>query len=112
MDLQDPRDMARAGLLEPKVPAMQWTIPCHNVFVRGHRNRAIQVSSLEPSSRWAMRNDLVQGTELGAYVALHARRQTDSPPRTSPRHRVEHRGQIQGGVSGPRGVLPAGTQPE
>jgi hypothetical protein len=50
MDLQDPRDMAKAELLEPKVPAMQWNIPSHNVSWQGHRHRAMEVSSPEPSS--------------------------------------------------------------
>jgi hypothetical protein len=31
IDLQDPRDMAKAGLLELQVPAMHWYILRHNV---------------------------------------------------------------------------------
>ena len=67
---QGPRDTVRTGLFEPQSPAMQAYIPRHSVFRRGHRDRATRMSSLEPSTRWAMGHHPIQGGERGTYVAL------------------------------------------
>ena len=67
---QGPRDTVRTGLFEPQPPAMQPYIPRHSVLRRGHRDRATRMSSLEPSTRWAMGPHPIQGGERGTYVAL------------------------------------------
>jgi hypothetical protein len=67
---QGPRDTVRTGLFEPQPPAMQLYIPRHSVLRRGHRDRATRMSSLEPSTRWAMGHHPIQGGERGTYVAL------------------------------------------
>jgi hypothetical protein len=67
---QGPRDTVRTGLFEPQSPAMQAYIPRHSVLRRGHRDRATRMSSLEPSTRWAMGHHPIQGGERGTYVAL------------------------------------------
>jgi hypothetical protein len=67
---QGPRDTVRTGLFEPQPPAMQAYIPRHSVLRRGHRDRATRMSSLEPSTRWAMGHHPIQGGERGTYVAL------------------------------------------
>jgi retron-type reverse transcriptase len=68
--LQGPRDMVRAALLEPQPPVMQAYIPRHSALSRGHRDRATKSSSLEPSTRWAMGNNPIQGGGRGTYVTL------------------------------------------
>lgn len=67
---QGPRDTVRTGLFEPQPPTMQAYIPRHSVLRRGHRDRATRMSSLEPSTRWAMGPHPIQGGERGTYVAL------------------------------------------
>jgi hypothetical protein len=67
---QGPRDTVRTALFEPQPPAMQLYIPRHSVLRRGHRDRATRMSSLEPSTRWAMGHHPIQGGERGTYVAL------------------------------------------
>ena len=67
---QGPRDTVRTGLFEPQPPAMQAYIPRHSVLRRGHRDRATRMSSLEPSTRWAMGHHPIQGGERGTSVAL------------------------------------------
>jgi hypothetical protein len=67
---QGPRDTVRTGLFEPQPPTMQPYIPRHSVLRRGHRDRATRMSSLEPSTRWAMGHHPIQGGERGTYVAL------------------------------------------
>ena len=67
---QGPRDTVRTGLFEPQPPTMQLYIPRHSVLRRGHRDRATRMSSLEPSTRWAMGHHPIQGGERGTYVAL------------------------------------------
>ena len=67
---QGPRDTVRTGLFEPQPPTMQPYIPRHSVLRRGHRDRATRMSSLEPSTRWAMGPHPIQGGERGTYVAL------------------------------------------
>ena len=67
---QGPRDTVRTALFEPQPPTMQAYIPRHSVLRRGHRDRATRMSSLEPSTRWAMGHHPIQGGERGTYVAL------------------------------------------
>ena len=67
---QGPRDTVRTELFEPQPPTMQLYIPRHSVLRRGHRDRATRMSSLEPSTRWAMGPHPIQGGERGTYVAL------------------------------------------
>lgn len=67
---QGPRDTVRTELFEPQPPTMQAYIPRHSVLRRGHRDRATRMSSLEPSTRWAMGHHPIQGGERGTYVAL------------------------------------------
>ena len=67
---QGPRDTVRTALFEPQPPTMQPYIPRHSVLRRGHRDRATRMSSLEPSTRWAMGHHPIQGGERGTYVAL------------------------------------------
>jgi hypothetical protein len=81
---QGPRDTVRTGLFEPQPPTMQLYIPRHSVLRRGHRDRATRMSSLEPSTRWAMGHHPIQGGERGTYVALDTSSTTgmwDRPPR-------------------------------
>src|SRR4051812_7543426 len=81
---QGPRDTVRTGLFEPQPPTMQLYIPRHSVLRRGHRDRATRMSSLEPSTRWAMGPHPIQGGERGTYVALDTSSTTgmwDRPPR-------------------------------
>ena len=81
---QGPRDTVRTELFEPQPPTMQAYIPRHSVFRRGHRDRATRMSSLEPSTRWAMGPHPIQGGERGTYVALDTSSTTgmwDRPPR-------------------------------
>jgi hypothetical protein len=81
---QGPRDTVRTGLFEPQPPTMQAYIPRHSVLRRGHRDRATRMSSLEPSTRWAMGHRPIQGGERGTYVALDTSSTTgmwDRPPR-------------------------------
>ena len=67
---QGPRDTVRTELFEPQPPTMQAYIPRHSVLRRGHCDRATRMSSLEPSTRWAMGHRPIQGGERGTYVAL------------------------------------------
>src|SRR4051812_29167759 len=67
---QGPHDTVRTGLFEPQPPTMQLYIPRHSVLRRGHHDRATRMSSLEPSTRWAMGPHPIQGGERGTYVAL------------------------------------------
>jgi DDE superfamily endonuclease len=67
---QGPRDTVRTELFEPQPPTMQAYIPRHSVLRRGHRDRATRMSSLEPSTRWAMGHRPIQGGERGTSVAL------------------------------------------
>ena len=67
---QGPRDTVRTELFEPQPPTMQGYIPRHSVLRRGHRDRATRMSSLEPSTRWAMGHRPIQGGERGTSVAL------------------------------------------
>src|SRR4051812_7842621 len=67
---QGPRDTVRTGLFEPQPPTMQLYTPRHSVLRRGHHDRATRMSSLEPSTRWAMGHHPIQGGERGTYVAL------------------------------------------
>ena len=81
---QGPRDTVRTALFEPQPPTMQPYIPRHSVLRRGHRDRATRMSSLEPSTRWAMGHHPIQGGERGTYVALDTSSTTgmwDRPPR-------------------------------
>jgi len=39
--LQGPRDMVKAGLLEPQSPAMELHIPRHGVSGRGRQDRTV-----------------------------------------------------------------------
>jgi retron-type reverse transcriptase len=59
--LQGPCDMVRAVLPESQSPAMQAYIPRHSVWGRGHRDRTAQSSSFEPSTRWTMGDNPIQG---------------------------------------------------
>jgi hypothetical protein len=81
---QGPCDRVRTGLFEPQPPAMQAYIPRHSVFRRGHRDRAAKSSSPEPSTRWAMGDNPIQGGGRGTYVALDTsstKGMWDRPPR-------------------------------
>ena len=85
---QGPRDTVRTALFEPQPPTMQPYIPRHSVLRRGHRDRATRMSSLEPSTRWAMGHHPIQGGERGTYVALD---------------HVQHHGNV-GSPDAPRGA--------
>jgi hypothetical protein len=79
--LQGPRDMAKAGLPEPQIPAMESHIPRHGKYGRGRRNRAVVVSPPKRSFRRATANEAVEGNERGAYLTLRrsTSRDTGSP---------------------------------
>jgi hypothetical protein len=79
--LQGPRDRAKAGLLEPQIPAMEAYIPCHSRYGRGRRNRMVSFSPSEFSFRRATASEAVQGNERGAYLTLtrSTSRDTGSP---------------------------------
>jgi hypothetical protein len=68
--LQDPRDRARAVLPEPQTPARQTHLPRRQRLEQGHRCTTDQLSPSEPSGRWAMDSQSIQGIERGAYVTL------------------------------------------
>jgi hypothetical protein len=81
---QGPRDKVRTALFEPQSPGMQAYIPRHSVWGRGHRDKATKSSSPEPSTRWTMGNDLIEGGGRGTYVALETSSTLgmwDRPPR-------------------------------
>jgi len=61
--LQDPRDRARAVLLESQTPARELHLPRLQRLQRGHRHTTDQLSPSEPSDRWAMDSQSIQGTE-------------------------------------------------
>jgi hypothetical protein len=67
---QDPRDMARAKLLEPQFPAMQRNVHRLPRLGRCHPDRTTPHMSSQASAGWAVGNDPTQGNERGAYVAL------------------------------------------
>jgi hypothetical protein len=69
-DPQGPRDMAKAGLLEPQIPAMAIPIPRHGRYRRGRRNRTINLAPSKLSFRRATASEAVQGNERGAYITL------------------------------------------
>jgi hypothetical protein len=79
--LRGPRDMAKAGLLEPQIPAMETHIPCHGRYGRGRRNRTVSLSLSELSFRRATASEAVEGIERGAYLTLarSTSRNTGSP---------------------------------
>ena len=60
--LQDPRDRARAALPEPQTPARESHLPRLQRLQRGHRYTANPLRSSEPSDRWAMGDQPIQGT--------------------------------------------------
>lgn len=68
--LQGPRDMVKAGLLEPQTPEMELHILRHGMYGRCRRDRTVRLSPFELSSRRATTNEVVQGAEQGTYVAL------------------------------------------
>jgi hypothetical protein len=67
---QGPRDKAKAGLLEPQIPAMETHIPRHGRYGRGRRNRTVSLSLSEVSFRRATASEAVEGNERGAYLTL------------------------------------------
>jgi len=60
--LQDPCDRARAALPEPQTPARESHLPRLQRLQRGHRYTANPLRSSEPSDRWAMGDQPIQGT--------------------------------------------------
>lgn len=81
---QGPRDRVRTALFEPQPPAMQADIPRHSVSGRGRCDRATLQPSPEPSTRWAMGSNPIQGGGRGTYVALDTSSTMgmwDRPPR-------------------------------
>ena len=68
--LQDPRDMAKAGLPEAQSPALQAYFPRSPRLSRGHRRRAVMTVSRVTSGRWAMASEVIEGDERAAYVTL------------------------------------------
>ena len=79
--LQGPRNMAKAGLHEPQIPAMEAYIPCHSRYGCGRRNKTVSLSLSELSFRRATASEAVQGNERGAYLTLtrSTSRDTGSP---------------------------------
>ena len=67
---QDPRDMAKAVLLEPQFPVMKRYVPRPQRLLRGRQDRVKRTQSPKPSAWRAVENDSTQGNERGAYVAL------------------------------------------
>src|SRR3954470_8973480 len=67
---QDPRDTAKAGLLEPQSPAALGTPLDYSASTAGPPGYAGSRKSAERSARWTSWNDPDQGDERGAYVAL------------------------------------------
>jgi hypothetical protein len=68
---RDPRDMAKAELLEPQSPAKESDVPPITTSVgRGRQYRALSKTTLEASGWRAAGNDPAQGDERGAYVTL------------------------------------------
>jgi hypothetical protein len=68
---QDLRHTVKAGLLEPQSPAMQVAHPPLTAPIAeppGSLDSACRRD--EPSSWWAVRNDLTQGDDQGTYVTL------------------------------------------
>ncbi len=61
--LQDPRDKARAVLLESQTPARQAHLPRRQRLERGHQHPAESLSPSVPSGWWAMDDQSIQGTE-------------------------------------------------
>ena len=61
--LRDPRDKARAVLLESQTPARQAHLPRRQRLERGHQHPAESLSPSEPSGWWAMDDQSIQGTE-------------------------------------------------
>ena len=56
---QGPRDMVKAGLLEPQTPGMERHIHRHGMYGRCRRDRTVTVSPFELSSRRATANEAV-----------------------------------------------------
>ena len=102
-----PRDMAKAGLLEPQSPGMESHIPRHGVSGRGRPNRAVIISLPETSFCRTTANEVVQGDEQGAYVVLGRSTQRDTG---SPTGREAHGDGavivVRGRESGPHGEGP------
>ena len=67
---QGPRDMVKAGLLEPQTPGMERHIHRHGMYGRCRRDRTVTVSPFELSSCRATASEAVQGVERGTCVAL------------------------------------------
>ena len=67
---RDPRDRAKAGLPEPQPPAVIGTPLDYSTSIARPPGYAESRRSAERSTRWASGNDLDQGGEQGAYVAL------------------------------------------
>jgi hypothetical protein len=67
---QDPRDTARATLLKAQLPAINGHPPATTPNSWDRRYTTDGRKPSEPSGWWAVRNDLTQGSERAAYVAL------------------------------------------
>jgi hypothetical protein len=68
---RDLRHMVKAGLLEPQSPAMQVAHPPLTAPIAeppGYPDKSRRRD--QPSSWWAVRNDLTQGDDQGTYVTL------------------------------------------
>ena len=68
---QDPRDMAKATLLEPQSPAMKCAHPLLQRLRRSAtRGRPFNFRGPPPPTGKAMGNEPIEGDEWGAYVTL------------------------------------------
>ena len=67
---QDPRHMVNARLRESEPPVMEANILRRQRLLRSRCNRVAKSSSLEPSVRRAVSNELTQGGATGTYVTL------------------------------------------
>jgi hypothetical protein len=65
-----PRDMAKAGRLDPQLPAVETHPPCHGGSGQGRWERAVACSPSETSAHRATTNEAVPGGKQGAYVTL------------------------------------------
>ena len=71
--LQGPRDMVKAGLLEPQSPVMERHIPRHGMSGRGRQDRTVSLSPPETPSAERRPMRLFKGTNGGPTSRYHVR---------------------------------------
>jgi hypothetical protein len=71
--LQGPRDMVKAGLLEPQSPVMERHIPRHGMSGHGRQNRVVSLSLPETPSAERRPMRLFKGTNGGPTSRYHVR---------------------------------------